>query len=228
MWIDDEVLVRCTEPMVVKVFVPTHPMVVLGAANDPGREVDLATCAEGRIPVLRRYGGGGTVLLHSGCVVVSLGLWVRQVYQNRFYFERINGALIDALAKSWPELSGLSQRGLSDLVQDDRKVAGTSLFRSRNYLLYQASLLIEARPEMIGRHLRHPSREPDYRAGRSHRDFLVGLSQLATGIDPGVCAASLTLMLPHTLNERLDGELIPPQAEQFSGLLRRVDQQQMN
>lgn len=224
MWIDDDILQQCASPITTKIFVPAQSLVVLGAGNDPAREIDLEACAQSGIPILRRYGGGGTVLLHAGCVVVSLGLWVRQIYQNRLYFEHINGAVIDALIKAWPQLGGLSQRGLSDLVCGDRKVAGTSLFRSRNYLLYQASILVDAKPDLITKHLRHPSREPDYRSGRSHADFISGLTEWVTGLDSGLCAEKLRLFLPDTVRVRLDGELIPPISEQFQGLLKRSGQ----
>lgn len=223
MWIDDDILARCSEPLALNVFVPAQPIVVLGAANDAAREADVEACAASGIPIVKRYGGGGTVLLHDGCVVVSLGVWVRQHYQNRFYFELVNGAVIDALAGAWPGLEELAQRGLSDLVHGDRKVGGTSLFRSRNYLLYQASLLVDARRELIARHLRHPSREPDYRAGRSHGDFIVGLGELRPGLEPGACAAHLAHDLPDALRARLGGELVEPRPEQFDGLLQRVN-----
>jgi lipoate-protein ligase A len=31
-------------------------------------------------------------------------------------------------------------------------------------------------PEFIGRYLKHPSREPDYRAGRKHEEFVTSLA----------------------------------------------------
>lgn len=209
--------------MALAAFVPGTPVVVLGAGNDAAREADVEACAASGIPIVKRYGGGGTVLLHDGCVVVSLGLWVRQHYQNRFYFDLVNRAVIDALVATWPGLEELAQRGLSDLVAGDRKVGGTSLFRSRNYLLYQASLLVDARRDLIARHLRHPSREPDYRGGRTHGDFIVGLDELRPGLEAGSCAAYLARDLPAALSARLEGELVEPRPEQFEGLLGRIN-----
>ena len=188
MWIDDDVLRRCDEAVALTVFVPATPIVVLGSANVAEREADVEACAAAQVPVLKRYGGGGAVVLHDGCVVVSLGCWVRQHFQNKLYFERVNAAVIDALALAWPPLAGLTQRGLSDVVFGDRKVAGTSLFRSRNYLLYQASLLVDPKLALIERFLRHPSREPDYRAGRAHA---------ASRRSGGSCAGSRRRALLH-------------------------------
>jgi lipoate-protein ligase A len=175
-----------------------------------------------RVPILKRYGGGGAVVHQAGSVVVSHGVWVRQNFHNRFYFERLNQAVIDALALAVPALRALGQRGLSDIVHGERKVGGTSLFRSRNYCLYQASLLVEPRLDVIERYLRHPSKEPDYRQGRPHRAFLVGLGELAPELTPDRCATCLRTALPATLAATLAGELVASQPEQVPGLLRRA------
>lgn len=208
--------------MALAVWVPTEPTVVLGSSNEAAAEADTAACARDKVAILKRYGGGGTVVLHQGCVVVSVGLWVRQHFQNRFYFEHLNQSLIDALARSWPELASLGQRGLSDITAGDQKVAGTSLFRSRNYLLYQASLLVDPRIDILEAYLKHPTREPDYRQGRGHRGFVTGVGQLVPGLTPAEVWSALERDLGVTLAQRLDGELILPEADQIPGLLRRA------
>ncbi|MBM4250965.1 MAG: hypothetical protein FJ146_03265 [Deltaproteobacteria bacterium] len=223
MWIDDEILRRCDEDLALHCWVPTDSMVVLGASNAAEVEVDTPNCALDGVPVLKRYGGGGTVVLHPGCAVVSLGCWVKQPFQNKFYFELVNRALIAALGSGWPELNALGQSGLSDIVHGDLKVAGTSLFRSRNYLLYQASILVDCQVDVIDKYLKHPSREPEYRRGRSHSSFLTGLNEIVGGIISGpLCAEHLSQTLPQQLKQLLDAELVSTIPEQWSGLHRRA------
>ncbi len=221
MWIDDQILLQAAQPMALGLWVPASPMVVLGSSN-AATEADVDACASAKVPILRRYGGGGTVLLHPGCVVASVGAWVRQPFQNRFYFERLNQALIDALALSWPGFTSLEQRGLSDITAQDRKVAGTSLFRSRNYLLYQASLLVEARIDLFEAYLKHPTREPDYRKGRGHRGFVTGLGDIVPGVTPANVLQALKQDLRRTLEAQLGDELIPPEADQIPNLFKRA------
>jgi lipoate-protein ligase A len=76
----------------------------------------------------------------------------------------------------------LVERGISDLAHEGpaglRKVMGCSLYMPRDFALYLASLLVRPDYGEIARYLAHPSREPDYRAGRGHEDFLVGLDAL--------------------------------------------------
>ena len=118
------------------------------------------------------------------------------------------------------ELLGQAADFLDGLA--DRKVAGTSLFRSRNYLLYQASLLVDARVELFETYLHHPTREPDYRLGRGHRGFVAGLAELVPGLRPQAVLAAFRRDLPHTLAARLEGELIDSQPDQVPGLLKRA------
>ena len=222
MWIDDTVLVRCAEDLTVSVWVPDHVLVVCGAANDPDREVVLSACAANNVPVVKRYGGGGTVVLSPDCVVVSVGTWVRDPFQNHRYFTLLNQALIDALAAAWPIFADLTQAGVSDVVHGERKVVGTSLFRSRNYILYQASLIVTPAFELLARYLKHPSREPEYRRGRAHRDFVTGLAAIAEAATAAEVAEKLQLHLPTKLTDRLRSERVAPQAEQQENLLARA------
>jgi lipoate-protein ligase A len=222
MWIDDEILRRCQESIVSHCWVPQELVVVLGASNDPTVEVNVETCELDHVPVLKRYGGGGTVVLHSGCAVVSLGCWVQQPFQNRHYFNLVNNAVIAALAAGWSDLGQLSQNGLSDLTYGEFKVAGTSLFRSRNYLLYQASILVDTQLDVIDRYLKHPSREPEYRRGRSHGSFLRGLNSVVSEITASACADRLKRSLPAALVTTLGAELIKSIPEQWGGLHRRA------
>lgn len=222
MWIDDEILVRCEEKLALSCFLPESPMVVLGASNTAADEVEEDNCRADDVPVLKRYGGGGTVLLYSGSLVVSLGTWVKQHYQNKLYFQALNQAVIDALAERWPALSALGQRGLSDITFEDKKVAGTSLFRSRNYLLYQASILADLDIVAIQRYLKHPTKEPDYRAGRDHKSFLTSLGEIVPDFSAAAALVTLQTALPRTLAKNLGGEWAEPFPDQLPNLRQRA------
>ena len=222
MWIDDEILGQCHQDLVVKAWTTNQTLVVLGASNDPSLEVDVESCAQDNIQILRRYGGGGTVVLYDGCAILSIGCWVRQHFNNSFYFDLVNRSVIASLAENWPSLHGLSQRGLSDIVFGDLKVAGTSLFRSRNYLLYQASILVDCEPARIARYLKHPSREPDYRKGRDHDSFLTGLSSIEPLATVSGCVEHLSKTTAAKMMEFMEGELAVSMPEQWSALRRRA------
>jgi len=223
MWIDDQVLTACDQAIAVQLWVPDRPLVVLGRGNTLAKEVNVHACVGDEIPILKRLGGGGTVLLHEGCLIVSLGLWVKEFYANDRYFRLLNQSVIDCLQLELPGVN-FDQRGYSDIVVGPLKCAGTSLFRSRNYLLYQASVLVDMRIEWIEKYLSHPSLEPDYRKGRSHRDFLVDMKALGQD-DAHYWRQTMAQNLPNFLRQHLAEDLIGAQDAQIPHVLSRVGEE---
>jgi lipoate-protein ligase A len=221
MWIDDQILNQCKRAVVNHVWIPEKSMIVLGSSNKSSVELHEENVSATNTPVLKRYGGGGTVILYKGCVVVSLGCWVAHQFKNDFYFDKINQAVIDALASKWPKFAGLSQSGLSDIVLGDKKVAGTSMFRSKNYLLYQASILVDLDLELIEKLIKQPSKQPEYRGNRKHEDFLIGLSGIEA-VSPSQVEVHLQQVLEESLLKNLGDELSQPQKEQFKNIFERV------
>ncbi|MCY4443960.1 MAG: hypothetical protein OXC44_04070 [Proteobacteria bacterium] len=181
MWIDDVILQHAAEAVYVHVFVPETVMVVM-ARSTPVRDCFMSRCVQRNIEVYRRLGGGGAVVLYPGCVVVSAGIWVDREFDNARFFALFSKCFI-AVLKEHLSVEGIYQDGVSDLVSAGRKVAGSSMFRSKRYLLYQASLLVTLDIPLIENILAHPSREPDYRRRKSHGDFLLGLCDLNPSLD---------------------------------------------
>lgn len=147
--------------------------VVLGHAGRAEYDVNRTACEQAGIPVLRRSTGGGTVLLGPGSLNYGLLLrldaypWSRDV-RGSFCF--ILGRLAAALG-----LHGIALRGLSDLALEDRKISGNAQRRTREILLHHGTLLYGFDASAVERFLREPSRQPDYRRGRRHADFLTNI-----------------------------------------------------
>ncbi len=227
MWIDDQILEQHAKPIAIGTWIPDQTVVVLGSSNDPNVECHAERCAADGISILKRYGGGGTVVLYSGCVIVTIGGWVADHFQNDRYFRLLNGAVNQALHANFKFNAPLTQAGISDLVAGEKKFGGTSMFRSRNYLLYQASLIVDCDFEMIGRYLAHPSREPEYRRGRRHSDFLTGLANLAPGITTKQVLAVLSGALAGHVLTALGSEAAGPAPDQFSALQARIERSRL-
>jgi lipoate-protein ligase A len=83
------------------------------------------------------------------------------------------------------------------LAYEGRKVMGSSLYLPRECALYLGSFLVSTPIALLDRFLAHPSREPEYRQGRSHGDFVRNLSEI-----PG-----LSFMTPAWLREMLETRL---------------------
>ncbi|MBC7660192.1 MAG: hypothetical protein H7249_10835 [Chitinophagaceae bacterium] len=220
MWIDDQVLAESELDICLKSWIPAEPVVVLGRSNKRGTEANRAACEADGVSILKRIGGGGTVILHEDCLVVSCGLFVKDYFKNDLYFRLLNQALIHVFNAHIPN-AAFAQRGYSDIVLGDKKLVGTSLFRSRNYLLFQASILVDTRIDLMETYLQHPSLEPDYRKGRSHRDFVMGLKELV----PLTTQEWLQFFadeLQGAIQKGMREELLPAQLAQVPHLKSRI------
>ena len=224
MWIDDQVFRQCGDQTCLESWIPESSLVVLGAANKAARECRIEACERDGVPIVKRAGGGGTVLLHPGVVVLSYGAWVRDRFENSRYFSLLNSALIESLAQMWTLTSDLTQRGISDICLGSKKVAGTSLFRSRNYLLYQVSVLVDARKDEIEKYLDHPSREPEYRKGKPHADFVAGLAEFIPGLLPEQVRNQILSSFDTVACRLLEKELVQPVSNQVQHILKRASE----
>lgn len=165
----------------VSVHRPDRVLVVLGRGSRPEREIDERACLRDGVAVLRRRGGGCAVVLDPGNLVVTVTEHAPGIGHNRGHFDRLNQRLIAALERAG--VQDVYPAGISDLAIGDRKVAGASLHRSRDTLLYATSLLVQADLALLDRYLRHPPREPDYRRGRPHAAFVTTLATHRPGLD---------------------------------------------
>jgi lipoate-protein ligase A len=69
----------------------------------------------------------------------------------------------------------VNYRGISDVAINSRKILGSSIYRKRKAVFYHAVLNISEPVETIERYIKHPTKEPDYRKGRSHKEFVTSL-----------------------------------------------------
>ncbi len=167
--------------------------VVVGRGGDPAAEVALDAARADGVPVLRRRGGGCAVVLDPGNAIVSLALPLPGVSGITGAFAAISAWLIGALAGCG--LSGVRQEGTSDLAIGERKVGGSCLWRTKGLVYYSTTLLVCPDLALAERYLPHPPREPAYRAGRAHREFMGALREL----EPALTTAELVGRLAHLL-----------------------------
>ena len=175
---------------------PDNYFVVVGYANQVEKEVNVAACETGKIPILRRCSGGGTVLQGPGCLNYSLVLRIEEggplasiTSANRFIMERTRGGVESEIGDRRSEI-GIEIRGCTDLALATRhtsqvthlKFSGNAQRRKKHFLLFHGTFLLSFDIALIDKFLRMPSKEPDYRKGRSHTDFLTNLNLPADAV----------------------------------------------
>jgi lipoate-protein ligase A len=159
----------------LRVWESPDPLVVVGRGSAVAREVDVEACWSDEVPIFRRCSGGTAIVAARGCLMYAVVL----SYQKRPQLRAIDRAhqfvlsrLAEALARVVP---GVARAGTSDLALEDCKVSGNSLRCRRDFLLYHGTLLYNMPLSMIQRYLRVPPRQPEYRQGRAHDQFVTNL-----------------------------------------------------
>jgi len=163
---------------------PRANFVVVGYANKVATEVNAEACTARGIPIFRRCSGGGTVVQMPGGLNYSLILRITEngptrniTSANQFIMEK-NRAAIETVQNEFKNQSSkfkISVRGHTDLCLGDLKFAGNSQRRRKNFLLFHGTLLLDCDLALVSELLLTPSLQPDYRASRSHSEFITNL-----------------------------------------------------
>lgn len=152
-----------------------RPVVVIGRGSRRDGESNLEACQADGVPVLRRCSGGAAIVAGPGCLMYSLVLSchlrpeLRRIDEvHRWVMTR----LVSALHRQCPQVQW---QGTCDLTLDGRKFSGNSLKVARNHVLYHGTILYDFDLSQISRWLLTPPRQPDYRDGRPHDQFVTNL-----------------------------------------------------
>ena len=156
------------------------PAVVMGSNEREGQVVDSAACTLLGVDVLRRCTGGGTVLQTSGVLNYSLVTPAPDHIDLKASFRQ--GANVVCAILSAFGITG-APLGASDVAVGGRKISGNAQARRWKSLLVHGTLLVDFDFDLAEKVLPHPSREPEYRRARPHRDFLVTLRALGVKAD---------------------------------------------
>jgi len=177
---DEALLDWCEEEPgdeILRFWEPRQHFVVLGYSNRTRAEVNLDSCKNLGIPVLRRCSGGGTVLQGPGCLNYALILKIHSdspltniAEANAFIMNRNRNALNSLLDGK------VLIQGHTDMTMQGLKFSGNSQRRKRHYLLFHGSFLLNLDLALIEQVLQMPSKQPQYRRRRAHKDFLTNLN----------------------------------------------------
>lgn len=174
--------------------------VILGTGQKHAEVVNRAACERDAVPILRRPSGGGCVFHMPGVLWFSLGVpfdWLPQGHAGgiRATFSDVLEPICAGLHRHWQIPATL--QGICDIaVPADiplagsleppatttlsapttwKKVAGSAQCRKQRAVLIHGTLLISADLTRMDPYLPLPEKQPAYRAGRPHREFLTTL-----------------------------------------------------
>jgi len=152
---------------------PDERYIILGRANNPEASLETNLVEADQVKVYKRPSGGETVILTPNTLVISVKVKIGNELNTQKYFKEINDKIMDALSDLG--VKDLSMKGISDISIGDKKILGSSIYLRKKTLFYHAVLNISESVEVISKYLKHPTKEPDYRKGRSHKEFVTSL-----------------------------------------------------
>ncbi|TWU58062.1 lipoate--protein ligase family protein [Rubripirellula reticaptiva] len=177
---------QSTDTESIRVWQFDRPTVVLGRSSRVNDEVDREFCRQNDIPILRRCSGGASVVGGPGCLMYSVVLSFKEEPQLQKIDAAHDHVMTRVLRAAQVQVPDAKLQGICDLTWNNRKCSGNSLRISKRHLLYHGTILFDADLDLLARCLTGAPRQPEYRDGRNHSEFVTNAP-----IDPDTFASDL-------------------------------------
>ena len=168
----EEALLRTTDQNWCILNHGSPPRIVMGISGKPEKLVDTSKMASAPIPLIKRYSGGGTVIVDSDTLFVSF-IFQKEIHSFPCYPEPI----LRWSEKFYQEALGIPDFQLreNDYVIGEKKCGGNAQYIKKNRFVHHTTFLWDFNPSHMD-YLLHPEKTPKYRGGRSHNAFLCKLN----------------------------------------------------
>lgn len=149
------------------------PAIVMGISGKKEELVNAEKAAEHDIPLIKRFSGGGTVVVDENTLFITF-ICQKQLHPFSAYPEPIMKWTEELYrgAIDHPEF----RLRENDYVIGERKFGGNAQYIKKDRWLHHTSILWDYSPDKM-QCLLHPKKTPSYRAGRPHEEFLCRLSE---------------------------------------------------
>ncbi|XP_057858164.2 uncharacterized protein LOC131067225 [Cryptomeria japonica] len=153
------------------------PTIVTGISGKPEQLIEVEPVLRDRIPVIKRFSGGGTVIVDGDTVFVTLICNQSAVPNLQLYPRSIMAWTEQFYAPVFRSTADFRLRE-HDYALGDRKFGGNAQSITKGRWLHHTSFLWDYRAQNMA-YLKLPSRAPKYRLERSHSDFICCLKDLS-------------------------------------------------
>ncbi|KAJ7251194.1 hypothetical protein O6H91_Y420900 [Diphasiastrum complanatum] len=149
------------------------PSIVMGISGKPELLLDVRAVIQDQVPVIRRFSGGGTVIVNSDTVFVTIICNRDAVPNLSLYPHPIMRWTEQLYAPVFEGVPGFQLRE-HDYVLGSLKFGGNAQSIIKNRWLHHTSFLWDY-DNIQMQYLKLPSRAPSYRLARPHGDFICRL-----------------------------------------------------
>eukprot|EP00898_Chlorokybus_atmophyticus_P001296 jgi/Chlat1/2167/Chrsp17S02734 len=148
--------------------------IVMGISGKPEELLHVEEVRAAGIPVIKRFSGGGTVVVDEGTVFVSLIGAASALPSGVECFPRPLMRWTEAVyAPAFTNCPGFLLKE-HDYAIGERKFGGNAQSIAKQRWVHHTSMLWDYRDDRMAL-LKQPNRAPAYRAGRRHEEFLCKL-----------------------------------------------------
>lgn len=170
----EETLLRSSNENWCLINEGSTPAIVLGISGKKEELVNEQKAAENKIPLIKRFSGGGTVIVDEHTLFITF-ICQKDLHPFPAYPEPIM-KWTESLYKDTFQHEGFSLRE-NDYVLHDKKCGGNAQYIKKDRWLHHTSFLWDYSEERMG-YLLHPKKTPSYRESRPHTDFLCRLKEI--------------------------------------------------
>lgn len=194
----EEALLRTSSENWVIVNEGSSPAIVMGIGGKIEQLINVNHLAKKPIPLIRRFSGGGTVVVDSETIFVTL------IFQNKcVQVDPYPVPIMNWTEELYRPLFGpLFHLKENDYCYGQLKFGGNAQSITKGRWLHHTSLLWNFKEDLMT-YLKIPKRQPSYRNQRSHKDFLTPLSAQFSSIE----------QLTDKLKEKLNNKIILKETE---------------
>ncbi len=169
----EEALLRTESKNYCLINTNSSAAVVMGISGQKEKLMDLQALETHRIPLIRRFSGGGTVYVDQDTIFVTfvcnqeafpvppfprpIAEWSEGIYKS--FFKDLPFQLLE-----------------NDYVLGPKKIGGNAQYIQKNRWLHHTSFLWDYDHKLMEKILLMPEKRPNYRENRTHSDFLTKLS----------------------------------------------------
>lgn len=203
----EEALLRTDNRNVCIINKGSRRTIVMGLSGEPEKLLHLASVTKDQIPVVKRFSGGGTVIVDEETLFISF-LFNHNALDLAPFPEPLLRWSAELYQKSWkiPKFSLQAQ----DYTIGEKKCGGNAQYLQKDRWLHHTSFLWDYQEENMD-YLLIPPKRPAYRQDREHKEFLCRLKEFASSPDALVQGLKAELVKRFYIQElSLENLVFPP------------------
>jgi len=167
----EEYLLRDTNHNYCLLNAGSNQNIVMGISGKVEELVHIDKAQDLKIPVIKRFSGGGTVVVDEdtlfatlifNSVDVKVPCFPEPIYK---FTESMYKVVFEGLPFELKQ---------NDYIMDNKKFGGNAQYLKKDRFLHHTSFLWDYKPHLMGL-LKHPKKTPEYRQNRAHEDFVCKL-----------------------------------------------------